>query len=64
MVIRSFFSYAGYTLFNLFFPKLVELRLGKHAGGDNSLQSTLWDVVIYTLGGTPGSLVGLRLCTA
>lgn len=46
----------GYTLFNLFFPKLVELRLGKHAEG-GTLTQALWNVVIYTLGGTPGALV-------
>ncbi|KAF8322590.1 MFS general substrate transporter [Clavulina sp. PMI_390] len=47
----------GYTLFNLFFPKLVELRLGTHQEG-GSVSQALWNVVIYTLGGTPGSLIG------
>lgn len=46
----------GYTWFNLFFPKLVEIRLGKHEEG-GSLTHALWNVVIYTLGGIPGSLV-------
>lgn len=51
---------AGYTLFNLFFPKLVELRLGKHAEG-GSLTHALWNVVVYTLGGTPGSMIGAMM---
>lgn len=34
----------------------MELKLGKDTGG-GSIRSALWNVVIYTLGGMPGSLV-------
>ena len=46
----------AYTIFNVYFPKLVELRLGKEAIG-GSRTKVLWDVVVFTLGGTPGAIV-------
>lgn len=47
----------AYTIFNVYFPKLVELRLGEGAVG-GSRKKVLWDVVIFTLGGTPGAIIG------
>ncbi|KII90655.1 hypothetical protein PLICRDRAFT_137021 [Plicaturopsis crispa FD-325 SS-3] len=50
----------AYTMFNVFLPKLLETR-GGPVGGDSepkSLEDSLWDVVIFTLGGCPGAIVG------
>ncbi|KIJ64572.1 hypothetical protein HYDPIDRAFT_90001 [Hydnomerulius pinastri MD-312] len=53
----SFMSLA-YTMFNVYFPKLLETG----TPGDNtlpkSLEDNLWDVVIFTLGGCPGAILG------
>jgi len=51
------FTSLAYTMFNVYFPKLVELRLGKGAVG-GSRTKVLWDVVVFTLGGTPGAIIG------
>jgi len=47
----------AYTMFNVYFPKLVELRLGEGSLGGTRKQA-LWDVVVFTLGGTPGAIIG------
>lgn len=55
----SFLTLA-YTMFNVFFPKLLETG----SSGEEmsrSLEDNLWDVVIYTLGGCPGALLGAYL---
>ncbi|KAF8125767.1 MFS general substrate transporter [Boletus edulis] len=47
----------AYTMFNVYYPKLLETG----STGDSSPQSlegNLWDVVIFTLGGCPGALLG------
>lgn len=59
-------------MFNVFLPKLLERRLGEmtpepsQLGGrstvrvrspESSLEDTLWDVVIYSIGGCPGAIV-------
>src|SRR5260221_13235777 len=49
----------AYTIFNVYFPKLVELRLGTGGGKSESRLGVLWDVVIFTVGGMPGAIVRL-----
>lgn len=50
----------AYTMFNVYFPKLIELRLGKEAaGGSASRKHAMWDVVSFTIGGMPGAIVSL-----
>lgn len=59
-------------MFNVFLPKLLEKRLGgmnpdrsqsnvKSTVGvqsaESSLEDSLWDVVIYSIGGCPGAIV-------
>lgn len=48
---------AAYTMFNVYFPKLIEIRLGKEAMGNASRKHVMMDVVIFTVGGTPGAIV-------
>lgn len=51
-------------MFNVFLPKLLESS--SNSGGDGApvipktLEDTLWDVVIFTLGGCPGAVVSFR----
>ncbi|KAK7022151.1 MFS general substrate transporter [Favolaschia claudopus] len=45
----------AYTMFNVFLPKLLEYS------GTKSISEELVDVLVYTLGGCPGALVGARL---
>ncbi|KAF7298678.1 MFS general substrate transporter [Mycena indigotica] len=47
----------AYTMFNVFLPKLLE----SDGGGDKSISDSLWDVLVFTLGGCPGALLGARL---
>lgn len=58
-------------MFNVFLPKLLEtsaasstLIIADEAAGQKSIEETLWDVVIFTLGGCPGALVSLLLGSA
>ncbi|KJA23266.1 hypothetical protein HYPSUDRAFT_137939 [Hypholoma sublateritium FD-334 SS-4] len=44
----------AYTMFNVFLPKLLETRMGP--GKSQTLEESLWDVAIFTLGGCPGAL--------
>jgi len=59
-------------MFNVFLPKVLERRLGgmnppqpqpsvNYTSGiqsaDSSLEDSLWDVVIYSVGGCPGAIV-------
>lgn len=41
-------------MFNVFLPKLLE---SDASGEAKSIDASLWDVVIFTLGGCPGALV-------
>ena len=60
-------------MFNVFLPKLLERRLGgmtpdpsrpsvksgvRIRSVESSLEDSLWDVVIYSIGGCPGAIVG------
>ncbi|KAJ6585433.1 major facilitator superfamily domain-containing protein [Mycena capillaripes] len=47
----------AYTMFNVFLPILLE------SSGTKSIEEGLWDVLIYTIGGCPGALLGARLIT-
>lgn len=47
----------AYTVFNVYLPKLLENRSGLHTGPPKTLEETMWDVVIFTLGGCPGAFV-------
>ncbi|KAL0961499.1 hypothetical protein HGRIS_006441 [Hohenbuehelia grisea] len=49
----------AYTMFNVFLPKLLESSPAAGAlAGAKSLQDSLWDVVIFTIGGCPGAILG------
>lgn len=47
----------AYTVFNVYLPKLLETRSSLHTGPPKTLEETMWDVVIFTLGGCPGAFV-------
>lgn len=52
----------AYTMFNVFLPKLLET--GSGADGPlvpKTLEESLWDVVIFTIGGCPGAIVSFSL---
>lgn len=46
-------------MFNVYLPKLLEGRSSSASFDESSssLESNLWDVVIYALGGCPGAIV-------
>lgn len=47
-------------MFNVYLPKLLEgrgTRVEADAGVAKSLSASMWDVVIYALGGCPGAVV-------
>jgi hypothetical protein len=52
-------------MFNVFLPKLLELGPGGSGTGPDTgmhvktLEENLWDVMIFTIGGTPGAIVCL-----
>ncbi|KAG8889996.1 hypothetical protein FRB98_001431 [Tulasnella sp. 332] len=46
----------AYTIFNVFLPKLLESTVGD--ANPHSRKRAMWDVVTFTLGGCPGSLLG------
>ncbi|KAJ7740258.1 MFS general substrate transporter [Mycena maculata] len=45
----------AYTMFNVFLPKLLESE------ASTAISDSLWDVLVFTLGGCPGALLGARL---
>lgn len=53
---------AAFTMFNVYLPKLLEARGGStptaslSESADN-LEKSLWNVVIFALGGCPGAVV-------
>ncbi|KAI0286406.1 major facilitator superfamily domain-containing protein [Russula brevipes] len=51
----------GYTMFNVYLPKLLETRRVVTVAETTSLERTLWDVVIFTIGGCPGAVLGAWL---
>ncbi len=44
-------------MFNVFLPKLLETSRGSSGDTEKSLEDSLWDVVIFTIGGCPGAIV-------
>ncbi|TFK33035.1 MFS general substrate transporter [Crucibulum laeve] len=52
----------AYTMFNVFLPKLLETSSAKDTPSTpKSLEESLWDVVIFTIGGCPGAILGAYL---
>jgi hypothetical protein len=47
----------AFTMFNVYLPKMLETRRVVSLAETSSLERTLWDVVIFTVAGCPGSLV-------
>ncbi|KAF9013162.1 major facilitator superfamily domain-containing protein [Cyathus striatus] len=49
----------AYTMFNVYLPKLLETSstVDEH----KTLEESLWDVVIFTIGGCPGAILGAYL---
>lgn len=63
---RSSLLVTAYTMFNVYLPKLLETRLGSmdpdniavnKSTPSSLLVDSLWNVVIYSIGGCPGALV-------
>ena len=52
----------AFTMFNVFLPKLLETRREISVTKATSLETTLWEVVIFTIGGCPGAVVRTLLC--
>ncbi|KAI0064112.1 MFS general substrate transporter [Artomyces pyxidatus] len=50
----------AYTMFNVYLPKLLEARSATQIER-KTLEGTLWDVVIFTIGGCPGAVLGAWL---
>ncbi|KAM6494435.1 Major facilitator superfamily domain containing protein [Amanita muscaria] len=51
----------AFTMFNVFLPKLLEHGSQLSLAKSKTLQDTLWDVVIFTIGGCPGAILGAYL---
>lgn len=51
----------AFTMFNVYLPKLLETRRVISVSEMSSLQTTLWEVVIFTIGGCPGAVLGAWL---
>ncbi|KAH6871586.1 major facilitator superfamily domain-containing protein [Coprinopsis sp. MPI-PUGE-AT-0042] len=55
----------AYTMFNVFLPKLLEtgttLEPELSSASPKALEDSLWDVVIFTIGGCPGAILGAYL---
>jgi len=52
----------AFTMFNVYLPKLLENRVPTvNKSENNELERTMWDIVIFTLGGCPGALLGAWL---
>jgi hypothetical protein len=48
----------AFTMFNVYLPKLLETRrVESLAKTTSSLERTLWEVVIFAVGGCPGAVV-------
>ncbi|KAG5638739.1 hypothetical protein H0H81_010549 [Sphagnurus paluster] len=55
----------SFTMFNVYLPKLLETgsasRNSVVAAEGKTLEDSLWDVVIFTIGGCPGAILGAYL---
>ncbi|KAG1723017.1 major facilitator superfamily domain-containing protein [Suillus paluster] len=52
-----FFMSLAYTMFNVYLPKLLETGSSDDTS-TKSLEDSLWDVLIFTMGGCPGAILG------
>ncbi|KAG2337733.1 MFS general substrate transporter [Suillus weaverae] len=52
-----FFMSLAYTMFNVYLPKLLETGSSDDIS-TKSLEDSLWDVLIFTIGGCPGAILG------
>lgn len=52
-----FFMSLAYTMFNVYLPKLLETGSSDDTS-TKSLKDSLWDVLIFTMGGCPGAILG------
>lgn len=52
-----FFMSLAYTMFNVYLPKLLETGSSDDTS-IKSLEDSLWDVLIFTIGGCPGAILG------
>lgn len=52
-----FFMSLAYTMFNVYLPKLLETG-SSDDNSTKSLEDSLWDVLIFTMGGCPGAILG------
>ncbi|KAG1814987.1 MFS general substrate transporter [Suillus variegatus] len=52
-----FFMSLAYTMFNVYLPKLLETGSSDDTS-TKSLEHSLWDVLIFTMGGCPGAILG------
>ncbi len=62
----TWYVMTAYTMFNVFLPKMLEMSPGGAVpdGTDgNTLEGTMWDVVIFTIGGLPRSYRTSRFFT-
>jgi len=57
--VRRLTHVSGFTMFNVYLPKLLEMRKGTDEA--QTLTGSLWEVLIFTIGGLPGSLVRIIL---
>ncbi|THH07777.1 hypothetical protein EW145_g3153 [Phellinidium pouzarii] len=48
----------AYTMFNVYLPKMLEMNLGPIEKAPKTLEESMWDVVIFTIGGCPGAIIG------
>ncbi|PFH49963.1 hypothetical protein AMATHDRAFT_62131 [Amanita thiersii Skay4041] len=53
----------AYTMFNVFLPKLLESGSSSLSlvAKPKSIEDSLWDVVVFTIGGCPGAILGAYL---
>lgn len=56
-ILRLYFRFLAYTMFNVFLPKLLETTSDEGIMELKTLEASLWDVVIFTIGGCPGAIV-------
>lgn len=52
----SHVGHLAYTMFNVYLPKLLETGSSDDTS-TKSLEDSLWDVLIFTMGGCPGAIV-------
>jgi hypothetical protein len=51
----------AFTMFNVYLPKLLEMGSSDGEQRPKTLEENLWDVMIFTIGGTPGAIVRFLL---